>query len=253
MKYSFDGVSVEYACIGSGQPLILLHGWGGSAVWAQFVGRLAELGFQVFVIDMPGFGGSDTPGHTVDSDWYAELIAKFCGEMEINNPVIMGHSLGGKVAIISHVKHGVGDRLILVDSAGFKRFYIKVYLKMILAKAGKSLLGLLGDFGREMMRRKILLNKLGSADYLAAGKMRESFRKIIGEDIRALLPDVEAETLIIWGDRDNETPLIDGVQMNRLIPNSKLRIIEKAGHFPFVSHGESFFKILQEYFDEQNI
>lgn len=247
MTFTYDNLNVNFDCFGVGERLVLIHGWGGAKVWDGYVSRLVEMGFQVFVISLPGFDNSDTPQKTIDSYYYAELLKAFLDEFDIQKPVLMGHSLGGKVITILESKYQVASKMILTNSAGYRRFYLGTTVKIIIAKIGKFFLKLFGSRGKRVTERKDAIKLLGSADYLAAGEMRASFRKIIGEDIRDLFKRISVPTLIIWGDGDFETPLIDGVQMNRAIKGSQLKIIKDANHFPFIYHTETFFNLIREF------
>ncbi|MBN2100555.1 alpha/beta hydrolase [Candidatus Dojkabacteria bacterium] len=249
MIFEFKGLNVQYDVFGQGERLILIHGWGGPEPWAQYVPDLVSMGLQVFVISLPGFGGSDIPGEIIDSEYYAELVQKFLEELEIERPIILGHSLGGKVALILQAKYHLAKELVLTGSAGYKRFYLGVTLKVILAKIGKFILGLLGGFGRNVARREKFLSLIASEDELQSGEMKESFRKIISEDIRHILKEIKIPTLLIWGDADSQTPLIDGVEMSREIEGSKLKIIKGAGHFAFMDYPEIFFKLVKEFIE----
>lgn len=251
MNFRYKNLDIHYDVFGQGKRLILLHGWGGPAVWDNYIRDFVAMGLQVFVLALPGFGESDTPEQAIDSYFYADLVNSFLVELEIEKPIILGHSMGGKVAAIFQSKYKLASKIILVDSAGYKRFYIGVLLKVVLAKTGKFLFGLLGKFGRDALRRRSFLSILGSIDYLQSGDMKDSFRKIIGEDIRELLSSINIPTLIVWGDRDQQTPLIDAVEMNRAIKGSQLKIIKDGSHFPFVSHPDVFFKLVRNFIEPE--
>ncbi|MBN1618728.1 alpha/beta hydrolase [Candidatus Dojkabacteria bacterium] len=256
MVFQYKDLNVSYECLGSGKRLILLHGWGGAAVWNNYLYKFIELGFQVFVISLPGFDQSDTPKDVVDSFFYADLVNSFVKELELEDFILMGHSLGGKVATIYQKKYGGADMLILSNSAGFKRFNPEVVVKVAIAKIGKFVLNFLGAFGQNEQRRQKLLSLFASDDYLESGAMKDSFKKIIGEDIRTLFKDIKIPSLIIWGDEDNQTPLIDGVEIQRSIQNSEIKIIKSAGHFPFISHTDTYFQLINEFVsknEESNI
>lgn len=247
MILEYKGLKVHYDVWGQGDRLVILHGWDGAEIWNNYVNQFLGLGLQVIVLHFPGFGESEIPDGVVDSYYYADVVKALFEELELEGSVVLGHSMGGKVATIFQTKYNLASKLILVDSAGYKRFYFTVFLKVLAAKIGKFFLGILGGFGKDSERREKLLTLAGSVDYLMAGEMRESFRKIIGEDIRDLFSKIKIPTLIIWGDQDLETPLIDGVQMSREIKNSSLKIIRNSGHFPFVTNTSIFFNLIRDF------
>ena len=74
--------------------------------------------------------------------------------------------------------------------------------------------------------------------------MKETFVRIVNQDLKELMPKIKSETLIIWGDKDTETPLQDSIVMKRLIPNSNIIVIEGAGHFSFLDNFDAFTKAI---------
>ena len=91
--------------------------------------------------------------------------------------------------------------------------------------------------------KKNYLN-LGSEDYKHAGKMRETFVKVVNQDLKEFMPMIKSQTLLIWGDKDESTPLQDALSMKTLIPNSSLIVIKGAGHYSFLDNFDSFTKAL---------
>ena len=129
MKIEVDGVVVSYECAGSGYPIILLHGWGArKETFNKLFLHLAE-NFMVYVIDLPGFGETEI-GLPMSMDSVVDLIYHFNLKLSIDNPILLGHSYGGRLAIIYASKYEV-KKLILVASAGlnqklnFKKMWFK--------------------------------------------------------------------------------------------------------------------------------
>jgi pimeloyl-ACP methyl ester carboxylesterase len=80
-----------------------------------------------------------------------------------------------------------------------------------------------------------LAARFGSPDYRAtSGVMRGTFVKTVTLDLKSCLPAIQAPTLLLWGDKDQETPLSDGRIMERLIPESRLIVVAGAGHFSYL-------------------
>lgn len=253
MQFNYKGLNVHYDCIGQGKRMVIIHGWGGSEVWRSYMQAFAQKGFQVFLITLPGFGDSETPDDAVDSYFYADLIKKWMEDLEIDDPIIMGHSLGGKIATILNTKHEIGSKLILIDTAGFRRFYLITWIKIVAAKIGKYLLNIFGVSTEELLKNKDFAQKIGSVDYAEAGSMRETLKVVTNEDIRDLFKEVKVPTMIVWGENDLDTPLVDAVEIHRNIKNSQLRVFENSGHFPFVEHPSVFIDLITEYsLDDEN-
>lgn len=77
--------------------------------------------------------------------------------------------------------------------------------------------------------------------------MRQSMVKVVNEDVREYLPRIEAETLLVWGDQDQDTPLADGQLMERLIPDSGLAVLAGAGHFSFLDRQYQFLAVMRSF------
>lgn len=232
-----DGLKMRYDRIGDGpQAVIVMHGWGCKASTVQVLAdAAASPATTVYNLDLPGFGGSQEP----PAEWgvydYARFIGAFADSRGIERPVLIGHSYGGRIAIVYASQRAV-SKLILVDSAGIKprrsfRYYIKVYS----FKAARHLLPvLLGRRkGGEIIDR--MRGKAGSADYQAASPvMRRVMSTSVNQDLRHLMPSIKAPTLLIWGEKDTATPLRDARIMERLIPDAGLVCYEGCGHYSYL-------------------
>ena len=161
-KTVVDGLEVSYIDIGEGDPVLLLHGWGCTADhWRGVIAALGEE-HRVIAADIPGFGGSEEPAEPWNTADYCRFFEHFMKALKIEDPVIIGHSNGGRIAIELAAK-GFAKKLILADSAGIKpRRGIGYYAKVYPYKAAKKLLSLAG---REDLAEKYR-GKVGSADYI---------------------------------------------------------------------------------------
>jgi pimeloyl-ACP methyl ester carboxylesterase len=249
-----DGLKIYYEALGQGDPLLLLHGWGTDTssmrpIMMEASQRVSSAsqptgdapGCRAFALDFPGFGFSERPADAWDVGQYALCVARFLQTISTPAVDILGHSFGGRVAIkLAAERPEIVRRLILVDSAGIRpRRTLSYYVKVGLAKTYRRL----GNFISRVVPENALsrlTERQGSMDYRQAGAMRQTFVKVVNEDLRGYLPTIQCPTLIIWGELDQETPLADAHQMHRLIPNSRLEVIPKAGHFPFIEKPAAF-------------
>lgn len=94
--------------------------------------------------------------------------------------------------------------------------------------------------------RKRMYSFIGS-DHLNTGKLKETFLKIISEDISASAKKITTPTLLIWGESDTETPLSDGKKLAGLIADCKLKVISDAGHFVHKENSQEVAKLVQEF------
>lgn len=243
------GQKIYYEVFGSGKRILFLHGWGGSCESFSLIAETLSRDLQVILIDLPGFGKSDLPKRVFGTFGYADIIRRFLEELGINKIIIAGHSFGGKVALAVTSKDSakstrkrVAEKLILIDSEGVSTKSSKTKISIATFKAAKKLL--------PALLTKKLKNRLGSKDYLEAGPLQRILVKVVNEDLKPLLPEIAAPTLIIWGGDDQITPLKDARVLSEGIKNSKLEIVKNAGHFPFLDQPEIFCRLTREFVHE---
>lgn len=228
-----DGVDVRFRDIGAGPVVLLLHGWGDT--FATFDTLIPELGRKRFVrLDLPGFGASEPPSSPWDVSRYAEFVRHFLDKLGVVEPdILLGHSFGGRIAI-KGVAGGLikPKQLVLIASAGVAaRRSARRSVFSVLAKTGKILTVFPPlSFFKERLRRK-LYQFAGSADYLQAGTMKETFLKVVRENLKADAEKIKIPTLLVWGEHDAETPLAEARTLEKTIAGARLDVIPEAGHF----------------------
>ena len=227
------GVRTRYATVGSGRPLLLLHGWGTSLdTFAPMIDDLQRT-FRITAFDFPGHGGSGMPPGTWTVDDFVALTLDVMAALGVERPSILGHSFGGRVAIKLAAAHPEAvDRLVLVDSAGVPPPQTATRRLKRFASRFANTVGRLGRPG-QTVRRKIVA-RIASPDYKAAGPLRDTFLAIVREDLRPVLPHIKAPTLLIWGESDADTSLADAHAMEKLIPGARLLVLKNAGHFSYL-------------------
>jgi pimeloyl-ACP methyl ester carboxylesterase len=248
MQISIDGVKVNYIVSGEGRNIVLLHGWGQNIQAFESVHKFLEKKFRVFTIDFPGFGASDQPPTPWGIEEYTVLVEKFINELHIEDPILIGHSFGGRVSIVYGSRNSV-RKIILVDSAGVKpKRSINYYIKVYTFKTAKYLLKL----PIINLREKELLDKLrakfGSSDYKnSSGVLQQTMVKVVNEDLTHLMPKISAPTLLIWGENDTATPVSDGKLMEKLIPDAGLVVLKGCGHFSYLEKFNEFAVIVDHF------
>jgi pimeloyl-ACP methyl ester carboxylesterase len=249
MFIEIDGLKIYYESKGEGVSVILLHGWGGQALSFKPVFDFLVKSHSVYVLDLPGFGRSNTPPHTWGTFDYASFIAKFFTKLGITKAHIIGHSFGGRIAIVLAANFPeVVDKLILVNSAGIRpKRTIKYYIFITIAKIGKILLSpkIWGKYGEHI--KNALYYLVGSEDYRNAGELRDVLVKVVNEDLRDLLHRIDVPTLLVWGDKDKKTPLLHARIMEEKIKNARLVVLKNAGHFSYLDDFPQFCRIISEF------
>jgi len=223
--------------------LIFLHGWGlSSEIFKPFYHYLRN-DFAVYFLDLPGFGKTPIEKTMTLKD-YADYVFEFLKEKKMEKPIIIGHSFGGAVATKLAIIHPESiSKLILVCASAIRQPRRKIILLKKIADILKPLLP-------EKLRRFILkLLKLDKTDYarIENPKLKETFKKVIAEDLKQDLFLVKSPTLVIWGEKDAETPLNEGKIIAEAISGAKLAIIKNAGHFLFLEKPDEFTKLIKEF------
>ncbi|NLZ45085.1 MAG: alpha/beta hydrolase, partial [Clostridiales bacterium] len=118
MKIDIDGLNINYIDEGDGKIVLLLHGWGASIQTMMPIFNILKDRFRVIIVDLPGFGESDTPLEPWNSYDYAKCINNFLEKLNINELILFGHSHGGRISIIISSNYNFVKKLILIDSAG---------------------------------------------------------------------------------------------------------------------------------------
>ncbi|MDP2909831.1 MAG: alpha/beta hydrolase [bacterium] len=222
MQALVRGLKINYIIIGEGNPLLILHGWGSNKEkWQKVAEILSQKGFKVVVLDLPGFGESQEPDLIWDLDEYALFINEFAKSLGLQSFNLLGHSFGGAVASKYALKYPEKiNKLFLVGAACIRK-----------EKAKRKLFKVLSIFKFIPFARRFFYRFIVKSDYpQTKGIMRDIYLKCIKEDLSDELEKITAPTIIIWGEKDDITPLSQAKLINSKIKNSKLFIIPNQGH-----------------------
>ncbi len=248
---TINGLNFHYTVEGSGSPVVLMHGWGCNLTTLASIENVAKENHTVYNIDFPGFGSSQEPSEVWGVEEYTQLIEEFVRLEKIENPILLGHSFGGRVGIL-YSSHNEVKKLILVDAAGVKpRRSLKYYFKVYTYKMGKRLMPLI--YGKDGAQKRIeeMRAKRGSSDYNnASPMMRAILSKVVNEDLKHCMPKIKAPTLLIWGENDTATPLRDAQIMEKLIPDAGLVSFPGCGHYSFLDNPIQFAAVLRSFLKE---
>src|SRR5829696_2747930 len=220
--------SLAYEVVGSGPPLILLHGLSGSGRWWSRNVLVFSRSFRTYTVDLPGFGESRGVRWSRLDD-IADRLADWLVDEGLSQAHFAGHSLGGAVAARLAARHPDRiDRLILVDAA--------------IRPQGTRLTTRPTHVMRTMGR-----GSLGFAPLLVRDLLRCHPRSFVAATVDALQTDwephlrrIDAPTLVVWGERDAITPLALGHEITAAVPGARLLTLAEAGHNPMWERAEAF-------------
>ncbi|WP_058867364.1 alpha/beta fold hydrolase [Chloracidobacterium thermophilum] len=243
-----DGVRLHYKEGGAGEPLVLIHGLGGSsdADWGQVIVPLSRR-FHVYAIDLPGFGRSDKPANASYAiREQAATVVKFLDRVDVRQAHMCGLSMGGWIAAYTASENPERvARLILVDSAGIRfepppdRALLDPgttpedftnFLKVLFFQPPQLPAPVVRDFQAQARRQTWVIDRA-----LAA--------MLTGDDaLEPRLNRITSPTLIIWGRQDALLPLHSGEKLKSGLPTANFVVIDRCGHMPPIERPEAFLR-----------
>ena len=232
--------NLHFEKFGSGEKtIVLLHGWGHSINNLRQLATVLGWRHTVYALDLPGFGKSDLPPDTWGTEDYAICVQEWLEAEGIECAAFCGHSFGGRVSIqlAARAPEKV-ESLVLMNSSGLPPVrpwdkQVRVFVLRYVAKALKLIDATIGT----AFFRDRFAPRFGSADYKSAGELRKVFVRTVNEDLTQQAKQVKARTLLLWGEKDTETPVGLGRKLKALITESKMVVLEGKGHEPFQDVG----------------
>ena len=260
-------VRIRYFVGGSGQPLILVHGLTGAASnWVDLVPRLSER-FRLLVPDLPGHGGSAPLPAAPSLDAYAERVFLLAQREGLLPAAVVGHSLGGVVALRVALRHPEAVRaVVLAGSAGiasatrWAEFWISV---LALSRPGRLAAPVRDVVARSSLLRRIVFTRWMVADPLApSGSAVEGLlagpglhtdvaaagQALVRDDPRLDLERVRCPALVVWGARDYQVPVEDAFEYARRL-GAPLRVIADCGHLLIAERPDACFDAITAFVD----
>lgn len=248
MQVLIDNLIINYEIMGKGKSILFIHGWGDDLNSLKKAFSSLSKTNQLIFIDLPGFGKSELPKDGLKISDFSKLIQSFCQKLNLKIYVIIGHSFGGAVAIKTLANNYLNpDKLILLDASGIREVNKTKLILKTASKAGKLLASPL-PYNLKNKLRKQFYNKIKS-DYLLNEGMKETFKKIVSEDLSHDASLIKNNTLIIYGEEDLETPIRQAYLLHELIKNSTLEIVGDAGHFVFIDQNKKVLNLAKDFLD----
>jgi len=209
-----------------------LHGYLASKETFNYQIEYLSKYFKVTAFDFLGFGKSGALSEPFDVTDYTNLTKAILDELKIEKAYFIAHSFGGRVAIkLCSLYPDYAVKLILTGCAGLKpKFSLKRTVKVYTYKILKHFIS-----------KEKLEQKFSSSDYKQLNTvMKQSFVKIISEDLFKYLKNINVPVLLIFGKNDRETPVYMAKKLNKGIKGSELIIFDNAGHFAFIDESTRF-------------
>lgn len=263
--WTWRGYDIKYVVQGTGQPLVLIHGFGASAGhWRKNIPVLAAAGYQVFALDLLGFGGSDKPAIAYSLELWQDLLKDFWTVFIQRPAVFVGNSIGGLLTLMLLVNHPeLACGGVLLNAAGglnhrpdelnwplrlvmgtFTQLVNSPWLGPILFNQVRQKHRIRGSLRQVYRNREAITEEL--VDMLHQPALDPGAQKVFASIITAspgprptdLLPQVSQPLLVIWGENDPWTP-IQGAEIYKTLGHSgeantvvTFHSIPQTGHCP---------------------
>jgi pimeloyl-ACP methyl ester carboxylesterase len=264
-----DGLALHYMVAGRGPAVVLLHGLGGFAQsWRQTIDALAPRA-TVFALDLPGFGRSAKPRTTYQLGYFASALHAFLGAMGLSQASLVGHSLGGSVAVNFALTHPTRvERLALVAGLvpGFS-FRMSLGYRLIALPVVGEALALCGSapLYKAAIARCFYAPQPAEVDFLIEHDYRvrtgpearaawlATARHIRADfvdrraDYRRALATLDLPTLLVHGRQDPAVAPRHAGEAASAFPRAALRWVDDCGHFPHLEHPQAVNAWLAEF------
>ena len=222
-----------------GDTIVLLHGWGQNIEMMKPVGDKLSKDYNILILDLPGYGLSSEPTFAWTVYDYVEMLHILLENLKIKNPILVGHSFGGKISLLYASMYET-KKLVLFGSP-FKKEVKKESLKLKTLKTLKKvpLLKKLEGFAKK---------HIGSEDYRNASPiMREILVGTVNLDIEEEVKKINAPTLIVWGDLDEAVPLERAYELEKLISDAAVIVYEGCTHYAYLERLGQTINILKSF------
>ena len=233
-------IKVNYIQYGSGQDVVLLHGWGQNIEMMTPLGNPISEKFRVTILDLPGFGKSSEPKTAWTVQDYVLFLKEFLEKIEVKTPIIIGHSFGGRLAILYASLYPV--KKVVLFGAPCVRTKEGLTMKEKLLKSAKKLPWM--ETLSEKMKKHI-----GSTDYKNASPiMREVLVNTIHYDLSEAARKITAPTLLIWGEQDEAAPVEEARLLEKLLQDGAL-IVLPGTHYAYLENLGRVLAILKNFME----
>jgi len=265
-----NGHEMHFKRGGTGPPLVFVHGvLGTHEVWVDLAALLAEE-HTVILPDLFGHGASSKHRGDYSLGAHAAAVRDLITACGLARVTMIGHSLGGGIALqFAYLFPERVDALVLVASGGLGR-EVNLLLRAPTLPGSELVLPLIANRwacrqGNTLSRGLRAVGIKGGPDVAQAWHGFESLgdaahrraflatiRAVVGPEgqrlsAREILPQIAVPTLVVWGKRDRMIPISHALEAVELIPNARLEVLEKAGHFPHLDEPERFAELIREF------
>lgn len=270
-----ENINLAYVDEGSGDhTIIFIHGLGSYLkAWQKNIEGLKG-SYRCIAIDLPGYGKSSKKPHSGKMSFYAEVVKALIDKLDLKNVTLAGHSMGGQIAMVAAINYPEAiQKLVLVDPAGLEEFTEgqKQWFREVMTVDGVKLSTIeqiqtnlaynfynVPDDAEFMITDRIAMRSANDFEAYCYAVV-QSVQGMVDETMIEILDQINQPTLILFGENDNLIPnrflnpgrTIDVAKVgDKNIPNSKLIMVPKAGHFLQFEKPDEFNKELKSFLEK---
>jgi pimeloyl-ACP methyl ester carboxylesterase len=234
---------IVYEVGGDGRDVVLLHCWAGSKEYWKWTVQALIPYFRVYALDLKGFGDSDKPkdGYTMQD--YSRLLAEFLDALGIDSAILVGHSLGGKIAVdFAEQYPDRMERLVLVGTPVNKvSLGLRVFTWPIIGKPWYWVVKRIGRYTLQTQEAKRAWLKPTTN---SAVKSMKAFSKT---DLSGKLSRIHVSSLVVIGDKDRSSAAKQASVFVQELENARLCVVKHAGHSPMCENPAAFNRLLVDF------
>lgn len=239
MKINVKSIDINYIQYGEGSDVVLLHGWGQNIEMMKPLGDKLSNNHRITIIDLPGFGDTPEPKEELTIYDYNEILEELVKKLKLKNPSLIGHSFGGRIAMIYSSKNKV-EKLVLFGSPCIAR-QPKLSLKVRILKFMKKvpIINNLEGFAKK---------HIGSRDYKnASDMMRKILVNTVNADLSQCCKKIKCPTLLIWGENDSEVDVEEAKKIESMINDAGLIVLPNSTHYAYLENLNHVSNILKNF------
>lgn len=251
------GACIRYFSGGDGPPLIALHSIEGHLGWLRLYDELSR-NFTVYAPSHPGFAGSDRPSWLETLLDLARFYLWIFQHIGIDQATLLGYGMGGWIAAeMAVMDPSIVNKMVLIDAVGVRPRTGEITDIFLHGSEGFSKLAFVDP--KQVVDYELLFGRKPTPEEREANQInREAAIRYCWKPymhdpaLPYLLPRLlSTPTLIVWGREDRIVPVECAGLYNQAITGSRIEVIERAGHFPFLEQPASFMSILSNFLENQ--
>lgn len=257
-----DDVTLRVRDMGSGPALMMLHGLGADRrIWERAIARYADR-WRVVAVDLPGHGASDKPDVWYTQRYFARVIRALGRVLQLDNIVLMGSSLGGRIALEIAATYPVWVRgLVLSAPAPLVGMWWKPMGWALSVLTAETLVRWLMPLGIDRgffdptlhaatVRRALMTEQFARDDVPAFAR---AVARAVGGVLSADAPstsEIRQPTLLVWGREDRIVPLSNAEALQAVLPQARLVVVDECGHMPMLERPDAFLAATDDFVGE---